>query len=446
MTRTMIRNAFVVSMDDSIGEVPGCDILVEDGVIVAIGPGLAAGPADAIDGSGMIAMPGFVDTHRHTWETNARGLLPDCTLPEYVRFVKENLALHFRPEDVHLGNLVGALEALDAGITTMLDWSHISQTPEHSDAAIEGLRDAGIRAVYAHGTPPGAEWWHGSSRPHPDDARRVRSAYFSSSDQLLTFALALRAPGSATIETAVADWALARELDARISVHAGGRTTGAVSRQVDDLHAAGLLGADVTLVHCNACADEQLDAIASSGASVSISSYVEMLMGHGYPPTGRLLERGIRPSLSVDVTTSAPGDMFTQMRTTFVAERARAVSDDIDVPFAPTIGHRDVLAFATIDGARACGLDGRTGSLRPGKDADIVLLRTDRLNTAPVSNATATIVVHADTSNVDSVMVRGRLVKRAGEMLDHDVRSLLARARASRDRLLRKADPAGIGR
>ncbi|HEY7381385.1 MAG TPA: amidohydrolase family protein [Gaiella sp.] len=446
MSRTVIRNAFVVSMDDEIGDVQGCDILVEDGVIAAIGPELAAGSADQIDATRMIALPGFVDTHRHTWETNARGLLPDCTLPEYVRFVKQDLGLRFRSEDVYLGNLIGALEALDAGITTMLDWSHISHTPEHSDAAVEGLRDSGIRGVYAHGTPPGREWWGGSARPHPDDARRLRSTFFSSDDQLLTFALALRAPGGVTVEVAKADWALARELDARISVHVGGRTTGVVSRQVDDLHAAGLLGPDVTFVHCNDCSDAQLDLIAASGGSVSVSPYVEMVMGHGYPATGRLLAHGIRPSLSADVATTAPCDMFSQMRTAFAAERARAVSDDVDVPFEPAIGHRDVLAFATIEGARACGLEQRTGSLRPGKDADIVLLRTDRLNIAPVTSATAAIVVHADTSNVDSVLVRGRLVKRAGELVAHDVPALVARGEASRDYLLGEAGTAAADR
>src|SRR5262245_39793710 len=146
-----------------------------------------------------------------------------------------------------------------------------------------------------------------------------------------------------------------------------------------------------------------------------------MLMGHGYPPTGRLLEHGIRPTLSVDVVTSAPGDMFSQMRTAFVAERVRAASDDIDVPFEPEIGHRDVLSFATIDGARACGLERRTGSRRPGKQADIVLIRTDRLNTSPVSSPTAAVVVHADRSNVDLVMVGGRIVKRDGALTEWDV-------------------------
>jgi 5-methylthioadenosine/S-adenosylhomocysteine deaminase len=418
-------------MDDELGEIAECDILVEGNRIAAVEPELSV-EAEEIDATGSIAIPGFVDTHRHTWETNARGLLPDCTLPEYVRFVKDNLGVRFRPEDVYLGNLMGALDALDAGITTMVDWSHISNSPDHADAAVQGLRDAGIRAMYAHGTPPGNDWWRGSNLPHPEDARRLRSQYFSTDDQLLTFALALRGPNSVTIETARADWMLARELGARITVHAGGRTTGKVSREIDDLHAAGLLGDDTTYVHCNTCTGAQLDLIAATGGSVSVAPYVEMLMGHGYPPTGRLLEHGIRPTLSADVVTSAPGDMFSQMRTAYVAERVRGASDDIDVPFEPEIGHRDVLSFATVDGAHACGLESRVGSLRPGKQADIVLLRTDRLNTAPVNSATAVIVVHADRSNVDLVMVAGRVVKREGVLTDWDVPALISRGEASR--------------
>ncbi len=380
-----------------------------------------------------------MDTHRHTWQTNVRGLLPHCTLDEYLVTMRTHVGTQFRPEDVYLGNLLGCLEALNAGITTLLDWSHVSNSPEHSDEAVRGLRDSGIRGVYAHGVPVGADWWRQSERPHPDDARRIRSEYFSSDDQLLTFALALRAPGNTRFEITRSDWGLARELGARISVHAGNRITNVHARHITDLYKLDLLGPDITFIHCTDCSGAELDLIAESGGSVSIASFIELLMGHGYPPTGRLLRRGVRPSLSVDTATSAPGDMFTQMRTAYVTERIAAFGDDPDVPFAPTLTPRDVLSFATIDGARACGLDHRVGSLSPGKEADIVLIRTNMLNVAPVNDPVASVVLYADTANVDSVFVRGRAVKRDGRMVGIDEGALLADGERSRDYLLGRA-------
>jgi cytosine/adenosine deaminase-related metal-dependent hydrolase len=437
--RLLLENAFVVSMDEAIGDVPGCDILVEDGRIAAVGRGLQAGDAERIDCTGCIAIPGFVDTHRHTWQTNVRGILPSCTLDEYLVTMRAQVGTQFRPEDVYLGNLLGCLEALNAGITTLLDWSHVSNTPDHSDEAVRGLRDSGIRGIYAHGVPVGADWWRRSERPHPDDARRIRSEHFSSDDQLLTFALAARAPGNTAFEVTRGDWALARELDARISVHVGNRITGVHARHVTDLYALDLLGPDITFIHCTECSEAELDLIAETGGTVSIASFIELLMGHGYPPTGRFLRRGVRPSLSIDTVTSAPGDMFTQMRTAYVTERITAFPDDPDVPFAPTLTPRDVLSFATLDGARAVGLDDRVGSLSPGKDADVVLIRTNMLNVAPVNDPIAGVVLYADTSNVDSVFVRGRALKRGGEMLGIDVGALLAAGESSRDYVLDRA-------
>ena len=439
--RLLLENAFVVSMDPAIGDVYGCDVLVDDGKIAAVGPGLEVSDVERVDCSGCIAIPGFVDSHRHTWQTNVRGLLPHCTLDEYLVTMRAHVGTRFRPEDVYLGNLLGCLEALNAGITTLLDWSHVSNTPDHSDEAVRGLRDSGIRGVYAHGVPVGADWWRRSERPHPEDARRLRSEYFSSDDQLLTFALALRAPGNTVDEITRSDWALARELDARISVHAGNRITHVHARHITDLYRLDLLGPDITFVHCTDCSGAELDLIAETGGTVSIAAFVELLMGHGYPPTGKLLRRGVRPSLSVDTATSAPGDMFTQMRTAYVTERITAFGDDPDVAFAPTLTPRDVLSFATIDGARACGLDGKVGSLSPGKEADLVLIRTNALNVAPVLDPVASVVLYADTANVDSVFVRGRAVKRAGTMVGVDVDGLLAAGERSRDELL---GPAGL--
>jgi 5-methylthioadenosine/S-adenosylhomocysteine deaminase len=438
--RLLIRNGFVVSMDPDVGEIPSGDVRVEDGKIVEIGRGLEASDAEQIDATGMIVMPGFVDTHRHTWQTPVRGVLPSCTLDHYFAVMLGSVGGHYRPEDVHVGNYAGALEALNAGVTTLLDWSHINNTPDHSDAAIQGLKDAGIRAVYAHGVPTGGEWWAFSELDHPEDIRRIRDTYFSSDDGLITLALAARAPGNSNFEVAKHDWELARDLAIRISVHVGMRLTNVHVHHVQNLADLGLLGPDTTYIHCTDTTDEELDLIAETGGTASVAPYVEMLMGHGPPPTGRLLQRGVRPTLSVDVVSSVPGEMFTQMRTALVAERIGAFTDTPDLAFDPTLSHRDVLEFATIDGARACALGDKVGSLTPGKQADIVLLDANAINTMPMLDPLATIVVFADTSNVDSVFVAGRAVKRHGRLVDADLGAVFRKLEDSRNHILSRGE------
>jgi cytosine/adenosine deaminase-related metal-dependent hydrolase len=434
--RLFIRNGFVVSMDPDVGEIPNGDILVEDGVIVEIGRGLEVGDAEQIDATGTIVMPGFVDTHRHTWQTPVRGVLPCCTLDHYFAVMLGSVGGHYRPEDVHIGDYAGALEALNAGITTLLDWSHINNTPDHADAAIQGLKDAGIRAVYAHGMPTGGEWWAFSELEHPEDIRRIRETYFSSDDGLLTLAMAARQPGNVNADVAKHDWALARELGIMISVHVGMRLHNLHYAPVKDMHDLGLMGPDICYIHMTDLTDEELDFIAETGGKASVAPYVEMLMGHGPPPTGKLLQRGVRPSLSVDVVSSVPGEMFTQMRTALVYDRILEFTDTPDEAFAPKLTHKDVLEFATIDGARACGLEDRVGSLTVGKQGDIVLLKTEAINTAPVVDPIGTIVIFADTSNVDSVFVAGRAVKRNGELVGADLKQVFGKLDASRNHIL----------
>ncbi len=437
---TLIQGGYVLTLDPALGDLPNTDVLIEGDKITAVGAGLTAGPnANVIDARNRIVMPGFVDTHRHTWQTPVRGVLPSCTLDEYFAGMLDNIGIQYRAEDVYIANLMGALEAINAGITTLLDWSHVNNTPEHSDAAVAGLAESGIRAVYAHGVPVGGQWWAYSSLEHPEDIRRIRKQYFQSDDQLLTLALAARAPGNTTPEVAKHDWELARDLGIRISVHVGMRLTGVHVHHVKTLHDLGLMGPDTTYIHCTDSTDEELDMIARTGGSASVAPFVEMLMGHGVPPTGRLVARGVRPSLSIDVVSSVPGEMFTQMRTALVQERILAFTETPDTAFAPTLTHRDVLEFATVVGARACALDHKVGTLTPGKQADIVLVRTDQVNVAPVIDPVATVVICADTSNIDTVFVAGRIVKHNGQMVRVDMARLLHRIAEARDYLLSKA-------
>jgi len=432
--RLVLRGGFVVSMDQAIGDVPDCDVLVQDGQIVAVAPRLDVNDAEIIDATGTVMIPGFVDTHRHTWETVVRGQLPSCTLHEYITTMHDGLGAMFRPDDVFAGTLLGSLEALNAGVTTIVDWSHCTNTPDHADAAVAALQRAGLRALYAHGRGSGGQWWTGNGHDlHPSDARRVRTRYFASDDQLLTMALALRGPGLYGDDIIRHDWALARELGVRISVHVGMRMTGVHVQAVRELDRLGLLGPDTTYIHCNESTDDELRRIADSGGTVSVAPWIEMIMGQGYPRIGALLRHGIAPTLSVDVVTSGPGDMFTPMRAALAWERIQSFGPDRDVPFAAGLTHRDVLRFATLDGARACGLDHKVGSITPGKDADLVMIRADDVNTFPLLDPVATVVSSADVSNVDSVLVRGQFRKRGRMLVDVDLPALRTLAQSSSD-------------
>jgi 5-methylthioadenosine/S-adenosylhomocysteine deaminase len=287
--RVLLRGGHVLSMDPEIGDVYGGDVLLEDDRIAAVGPALDPGDAEIVDASSCIVMPGFIDSHRHTWETVIRGIAPDVSLAGYFDVVLDQLAPAYRPGDVYAGNYLGSLEAIDAGVTTVLDWSHINNTPEHADEAIRGLRDARLRSVYCYGNPNTslADWWYTSTLKAPEDIRRVREQYFSSDDGLLTLAMGTRGPGFCTEEVVRHDWELARDVGAPISVHVGmGPFAGRFSmvKQLDDL---GLLGPDTTYIHCNYLSDEEIQLIADTGGKVSIAPTVEMIMGHGTPPARR---------------------------------------------------------------------------------------------------------------------------------------------------------------
>ncbi|HEY6054868.1 MAG TPA: amidohydrolase family protein [Gaiellaceae bacterium] len=439
--RVLLRGGHVLSMDRQIGDIYGGDVLIEDDRIAAVGASLEAGDAEVIDASGCILIPGFVDSHRHTWETVIRGIAPDVSLAGYFDIVLDQLAPAYRPEDVYAGNYLGSLEAIDAGVTTVLDWSHINNTPEHADEAIRGLRDAKLRSVYCYGNPNTslADWWYTSTLEAPEDIRRVREQYFSSDEGLLTLAMGTRGPGFCTPEVVKHDWELARDVGAPISVHVGmGPFAGRFS-MVSQLNEMGLLGPDTTYIHCNYLSDDEFRLIADTGGKVSIAPTVEMMMGHGTPPTSKALQHGLRPSLSIDVVTTVPGDMFTQMRFMFAQDRllaheaAFAAGNEQEPTLLPC---RDVLEFATIEGARVCGLEDRTGSLTPGKQADVVMIRCDHTNAFPIIDPVSTVVLQVDTRNVDTVFVAGEMLKRDGKLVGADLRHARDLAASSLEYLL----------
>jgi len=441
MARTLIRNATIISVDPKIGDLQHGDILIDGKKIAAIAPTIAADGAEIVDGTNKIAVPGFIDTHRHTWESLLRGTGADWTLAQYFTAVRKVMGGLYTPDDNYVGNYLGALDALDAGITTLYDWSHNNNSADHSDASIQALKDSGIRALFGYGNS-NAEWLPISKIPtNYGDVRRVRAKYFSSDDQLVTMALAPRGAQYTTMDITEADFKVARELGLRITVHAGDGLWG-MNNDLVKMNERGLLGSDITYVHCNTLSDEEYRLMGETGGSASIAPELEMHMGHGLPPALKLLAAGVRPSISIDVVTTVPGDMFSAMRALISGTRLvvnmKALQERKIVDPLP-LTSRDVLEFATLQGAKACGLDHKTGSLTPGKEADIVLISTDSLNMIPVNNPVGSVVEFAHVGNVDSIFVAGQAKKRNGKLLGVDFPSLRKRVDAARDGLFARA-------
>src|SRR5262245_1525828 len=441
MARTLIRNATIISVDPKIGDLHRGDILIEGSKIAAIAPSIPADGAEVIDATNRIAIPGFIDTHRHTWESLLRATGPDWSLAQYFTGVRVGMGGRCTPEDNYIANLLGALDALDSGITTLYDWSHNNNSPEHSDASVQGLKDAGMRAVFGYGNS-NAEWFPPNTLPtNYDDFRRVHKKHFSSDDQLVTLALAARGPQFTTLDITEQDFKVAREEGVRITVHVGDGIWG-MTVQLWQMHSLGLLKDDTPYVHCNTIADEQFSLIGDTGVTASIAPEVEMQMGHGLPPALKLLGAGIRPSISIDVVTTVPSDMFNAMRALIAGTRLivhmKALEKREGVDPLP-LTSRDVLEFATLQGAKACGLDHKTGSLTPGKEADIVLISTDSMNLIPMNNPVGAVVEFANVGNVDSIFVAGKARKRNGKLLDIDFASFRKKVDAARDGLFARA-------
>ncbi len=441
MARTLIKNATIISVDPKIGDLHRGDILIEGTKIASIAPSIDADDAEVIEATNRIAVPGFVDTHRHTWESLLRATGPDWSLAQYFTGVRVVMGGLYTPDDNYVANLLGALDALEGGFTTLYDWSHNNNTPEHADASIKGLKDAGIRGVFAYGNS-NDEWFPPSEKPtNYADIRRVRKEHFSSDDGLVTMAVASRGPQFTTLDITEQDFKVARELGLRITVHVGDGLWG-MNKPVLQMNSRNMLGPDVTYVHTNTIADEEFGLIGSSGGSASIAPELEMHMGHGLPPALKLLAAGVRPSISIDVVTTVPSDIFNAMRALIAGTRLmvnkEALEKGVSIDPLP-LTSRDVLEFATLQGAKACGLDHKTGTLTPGKEADIVLIGTDSLNLIPVNNPVGAVVEFAHAGNIDSIFVGGKARKRNGKLLDVDFAALRKRVDAARDGLFARA-------
>jgi cytosine/adenosine deaminase-related metal-dependent hydrolase len=436
--RYLLKGGAVLSMDPKVGDFARADVLVEGKKIIAVGPDLEASGAAIIDATGTVVMPGFVDTHHHQFETALRSSLAEGLLfndgqppseTNYIDFIIGKLTPAYRPEDVYISELFGSLSQLDAGVTTVVDTSQVNHTPEHSDAAIRGLREAGRRTLYAYssGMGPGTAF--------PKDLQRLQTQYFSSSDQLLTLALGAEVYDPKFRE----NWALARQAGVPIVSHLVGRV--GLTQLLEQLDREGLIKPDNEFIHATGISEDSWKVLANSGAGVSIAAPIELTMRHGMPPLQAALDHGVQPSLSTDVECTMTADFFTQMRTVYTLQRGllneRAINGEKQLP--PLVTCRDVIRFATVEGARVAHLSQKIGSLTPGKEADILLLRTDAINVAPLNNVPGAIVTLMERSNVDTVIVAGRIRKWRGALVDVDLGRLRSAIEASRDYLFEKA-------
>ncbi|WP_395709746.1 amidohydrolase family protein [Reyranella sp.] len=376
----LLKSGIVVTQDPALGVLPRGDLLVDGDRIAAIAPSIDAA-AETVDCAGHFVLPGLINAHMHTWQTGLRGVAANWTLLEYFRHVHAGLATAFRPEDIHIATLAGALNQLDHGVTTLVDWCHNNPTPEHTDAGIAGLEESGIRAAFFHGSPkpdpkPGEP--HFSEVPHPrHEIERLMKGPLADRAGLVTLGMAVLGPHYSTLDVSAHDFALAMEMGLVASMHQGGgeaRTPGGW----EVLMARGLVGPHINIVHGNNLSDEQLRAFVELGVSFSVTPENEMAQGHGHPITGRLRALGSAPSVGVDLESAISGDMFTVARMALASQRAldnaAERSRSGGIPATSTVPVAEALDWITRRGAAMLGMNDRIGSLTVGKQADIAVM------------------------------------------------------------------------
>jgi 5-methylthioadenosine/S-adenosylhomocysteine deaminase len=421
--RILLKGGVVLTLDRQIGDFAQADVLIEDGLIRAVRPNITA-DAVLVDASNRILVPGFVDTHSHSYQGLLRSSLPNGLVdPDYNRDVQNNLTLHYSPDDVYAGVLMTALGFIEMGTTTIIDLSQISHTPEHSDACIRALQEAGIRAVYGYsrGAGPAMRW--------PADLGRLQRTYFSSKDQLLTLAL------GASLEARVVMTARETGVPAVMHFRVNPEPGLALAR-------TGVLREGDLFIHCTHLNDAAWQMIRDIGGRISMAPPLEMAMAHGMPAVQDALDRGVRPSLSSDHGTTVAQDMFSLMRTTFNLQRLRILqrrrANEPNLP--PLLTCRDVLDFATLQGARCANLDHKIGTLTPGKEADILMLRADRFDVWPVNNAPSAVANLMNASHVEAVFIAGKVKKWRGSLVGVDAARVLRLAQDARAAVMRRGN------
>jgi len=425
--RILLKGGVVLSLDRRIGDFAQADVLIEDGKIREVRPNIAASAETAavVDASNRIVIPGFIDTHSHSYQGILRNIMPNGLLsPDYNRDVQSTLTPVYEPEDAYAGELITALGMIDMGTTTIVDISQVSHTPEHSNACIRALQDAGIRAVFSYhrGAGPRSRF--------PQDIERLQRTYFSTKDQLLTLAL--------TTSLDAKLYTLAREVGVQAVLHLVGKD---LSAPLLELGRAGLLRPGDEYIHCLGLNDAAWKLIKDTGGRISLCTQIDMAMGHGRPVIQEALDHGLRPSLSSDHGVEIAQDFFTIMRSTFTFQRnqlfQRARDGEQNLP--PLLTCRELLEFATLEGARCTNLESKVGTLTPGKEADILLLTADRLSLWPLNNAPGVVVNQMNPGDVDTVFIAGKVKKWRGNLVGVNVPRVLRLVQVARDAVMRRA-------
>ncbi|HUF71287.1 MAG TPA: amidohydrolase family protein [Gammaproteobacteria bacterium] len=418
----VLRNAYVLTMDAAVGDLPAADVEIRDGTIAAVGEALAAPGAETIDASDMLLLPGLVETHWHIWTTLLRSMAADRG---YFP-VSRGIGSFYLPGDMAAATRLALAEAVHSGITFVHDWCHNVRDPDYAEASLAAIAESGLRARFSYGTPTG----------HPND-ETIDHAHLESlaedwdshsAEGRIRLGLAWRGVGSAASR---ADRDLADALRLPVSVHVNNFQSSAGG--IAAIAEAGLLGPTVQLIHAIWSSEAEIAAVAASGASLSLSPYTELRIGFGMPMTGEYLAAGVPVGLSVDTTTlSGNADMFAIMKVIQNVENARAL-DEFALPA------RRVLELATIEGARSIGMEGEIGSVTPGKRADLIAIDTRQVNLALVTDLANLVVEAAQPANVDTVIVDGRILKRGGALTAVDVGAVVDEARAAQAALLARA-------
>jgi cytosine/adenosine deaminase-related metal-dependent hydrolase len=404
----VLRGGTVLTMDDAHRVLPRGDVLVVDDRIAAVGTELAVPDGTIeIDAADGLVLPGMIDTHRHMWQTAMRGYGADWTLTQYFVWYYLNWGKVFRPEDIYAGNLLSAIESIDAGVTTTVDWSHGLRTTEHADAAVDALRAVPGRFVLAYGNiqqSPG-EW---SASPEFRDFVRRRIT----GDDMLGFQIAFDVTGDPAFPERGA-FEVARDLGVAVTTHAGvwGATGDDGIRLMYD---NGFMTPGTVYVHSASLSTDSYHRIAATGGSVSVATESEQSAGQGYPPTWAIRAHGIPVSLSMDTSVWWSGDLFSAMRTTLGADRSRehmAAHAEGRTVTHSALRAEHVVEWATRGGARALGRDD-LGSVETGKKADLVLIKNDQSPAMfPLLNPYGHVAFQAQRGDVHTVVVNGRVVK-----------------------------------
>ena len=435
MKRTLIRGATVVTMDHQ-GDLYDTDILIEGSRIKEIAKHINVEADNTVDGTGYIVIPGLINAHMHTWQTALRGVASNWTLLEYFQKMHSGLATVFEPEDLYIATKMGALNQINCGTTALIDWCHNNKTPEHNDAAITGLVESGIRAAFFHGTPKPepkegeTPFWE---RPHPRaELERLVKQY--GSHDLISIGTAILGPHYSTLDVSLHDFRMAKELNMIASMHQGGGPA-RTPEGWQVLEEQGLLGPSINIVHGHALSDEQLKRFCDLGMTFSATAESEMSQGHGHPLTGRLRDFGKAPSLGVDLESVCGGEMFIQARIALGIQRSL---DNFDhrqshgtIPPTSTITTRQALSWITIEGARVLGQLDEIGTLKAGKKADLVMIRTTDLNMQPVNDPVSTVVMQTSLANIENVMISGEWRKKNGQLIGVELAPQIERLNTS---------------